>query len=45
MAELNEKQIKMCEESNTDFSDLKALFLNCTLGLLTTILLSVCGEI
>ncbi len=31
MAELNEKQIKMCEESKTDFSDLKALFLNCTL--------------
>jgi multimeric flavodoxin WrbA len=31
MAELNEKQIKMCEESKTDFSDLKTLFLNCTL--------------
>lgn len=31
MAELNEKQAKMCEESKTDFSDLKALFLNCTL--------------
>ncbi len=31
MAELNEKQIKMCEENKTDFSDLKALFLNCTL--------------
>jgi len=31
MAELNEKQIKMCEESEIDFSDLKALFLNCTL--------------
>ena len=31
MAELNEKQVKMCEESKTDFSDLKALFLNCTL--------------
>jgi hypothetical protein len=29
MAELNEKQIKMCEENKTDFSDLKALFLNC----------------
>ena len=31
MAELNEKQVKMCEESKTDFSDLRALFLNCTL--------------
>ena len=31
MAELNEKQIEMCEASKTDFSDLKALFLNCTL--------------
>lgn len=28
---LNEKQTKMCEESRWDFSDLKALFLNCTL--------------
>jgi len=28
---LNEKQIKMCTESKWDFSDLKALFLNCTL--------------
>jgi len=28
---LNEKQIKMCSESKWDFSDLKALFLNCTL--------------
>ena len=28
---LNEKQIKMCLESKWDFSDLKALFLNCTL--------------
>ena len=31
MAELNEKQNKMCEESKWDFSDLKAIFLNCTL--------------
>jgi len=29
--ELNEKQIEMCELSRWDFSDLKALFLNCTL--------------
>ena len=29
--ELNEKQIEMCESSRWDFSDLKALFLNCTL--------------
>ena len=28
---LDEKQVKMCEESKWDFSDLKALFLNCTL--------------
>lgn len=28
---LNEKQTKMCDESRWDFSDLKALFLNCTL--------------
>ena len=28
---LNEKQIQMCETSKWDFSDLKALFLNCTL--------------
>jgi len=31
MVELNDKQVKMCEESKTDFSDLNALFLNCTL--------------
>jgi multimeric flavodoxin WrbA len=31
MVELNEKQLEMCEESKWDFSDLKALFLNCTL--------------
>lgn len=28
---LNERQIEMCEESRWDFSDLRALFLNCTL--------------
>ncbi len=28
---LNEQQEKLCEESQWDFSDLKALFLNCTL--------------
>ena len=28
---LNEKQLEMCESSRWDFSDLKALFLNCTL--------------
>ncbi len=28
---LNEKQIELCETSQWDFSDLKALFLNCTL--------------
>jgi len=31
MAELNEKQLKMCTESKWDFSDLNAIFLNCTL--------------
>lgn len=29
--ELNEKQIRLCEENTEDFSDLKALFINCTL--------------
>ena len=29
--ELNEKQLAMCETSKWDFSDLKALFINCTL--------------
>jgi multimeric flavodoxin WrbA len=29
--ELNEKQIEMCKSSKWDFSDLRALFLNCTL--------------
>ncbi len=28
---LNEKQVKLCDESPTDYSDLKALFINCTL--------------
>jgi multimeric flavodoxin WrbA len=31
METLNSKQLQMCEESKWDFSDLKALFLNCTL--------------
>ena len=29
--ELNEKQLEMCEKSKWDFSDLRALFINCTL--------------
>ena len=29
--ELNEKQLEMCDTSKTDFSDLKVLFINCTL--------------
>ncbi|RLC68343.1 MAG: flavodoxin family protein, partial [Chloroflexi bacterium] len=29
--ELNKQQIEECESSKWDFSDLKALFLNCTL--------------
>ena len=29
--ELSEKQLKMCEDSKWDFSDLNALVLNCTL--------------
>ncbi len=28
---LNEKQLEMCDTNTTDFSDLRALFLNCTL--------------
>ena len=28
---LNEKQVELCSSSTWDFSDLKALFLNCTL--------------
>ena len=31
MATLSERQIEMCETSRWDFSDLRALFLNCTL--------------
>ena len=31
MATLNEKQLEMCSTSKWDFSDLKALFINCTL--------------
>ncbi len=31
MTELSKKQAQMCEDSKWDFSDLKALFLNCTL--------------
>jgi multimeric flavodoxin WrbA len=31
MSKLNAMQEKLCEESTTDFSDLKALFINCTL--------------
>ena len=31
MTGLNEKQLEMCTNSRWDFSDLKALFLNCTL--------------
>jgi multimeric flavodoxin WrbA len=31
MAELNEKQLAMCSQSAWDFSDLRAIFLNCTL--------------
>ncbi len=29
--ELSEKQLEMCDSSKWDFSDLKALFINCTL--------------
>ena len=31
MAALNDKQLEMCSTSKWDFSDLKALFINCTL--------------
>ena len=31
MEELNEKQLEMCTTSQWDFSDLSALFLNCTM--------------
>jgi len=30
---LNDRQIEMCTSSTWDFSDLRALFLNCTLKL------------
>ena len=33
MATLNKQQIEQCESSKWDFSDLKALFINCTLKL------------
>ena len=31
MADLSEMQARLCEESETDYSDLSALFINCTL--------------
>ena len=31
MTELTDKQAELCESSETDYSDLKALFINCTL--------------
>ena len=31
MTSLSEKQLEMCTSSKSDFSDLKALFINCTL--------------
>ena len=31
MTTLNDRQLRMCSDSTWDFSDLKALFLNCTL--------------
>ncbi len=31
MAALNDRQLEMCSTSTWDFSDLKALFINCTL--------------
>src|SRR3954451_23703582 len=31
MTELTEQQAALCEENTTDFSDLKAVFLSCTL--------------
>ena len=31
MASLNEKQLDLCDKSKWDFSDLRALFINCTL--------------
>jgi hypothetical protein len=31
MTELTEKQAELCDRSETDYSDLRALFINCTL--------------
>ena len=31
MTELNKMQSELCDQSDTDYSDLKALFINCTL--------------
>ena len=31
MTELTEKQAQLCEENTTDFSDLRAFFISCTL--------------
>ena len=31
MTELTEMQAELCERSTTDYSDLKAFFINCTL--------------
>ena len=31
MTELTDKQAELCEQSETDYSDLRALFINCTL--------------
>ena len=31
MVNLNKKQLEMCKNSKTDYSDLKAVFINCTL--------------
>ena len=32
MTELTAKQAELCERSTTDYSDLKAFFINCTLA-------------
>jgi hypothetical protein len=31
MTELTDQQAELCEQSDTDYSDLSALFINCTL--------------
>ena len=31
MTELTDRQAELCERSTTDYSDLKAFFINCTL--------------